>query len=414
MAWLEKKNSGTYHIVFRIGKQKLRRSLKTKCSEEAASRHIRIEENLRLVAAGRLEVPEDADLVTFLLSDGKLNRKINVPKRTQLGKLFEQYKRNLPEDAMEDNSLYTAKIHMHHVAEILPADLQLRDLSTEHLQDYINKRTQQPGRFGRKISATTVRKEIATLQSLWKWASSQGYVQIPLPTVGLKYPKLDEKQPFRTRKEIELEIEIARVSADDQRELWQCLYLRASEISDILAIIRENSCHRYLYPMVALAAYTGARRSELCRSHRKDIQLTQGCILLREKKRSKRKRTFRRIPIADTLSPILSNLLENGIVGQATFQREWPETRRHIKPEVEDGVLPAEAHNHLKQALRETDWNVLPGWHVFRHSFISNCASIGIDQRMIDDWVGHQTDEQRKRYRHLFPDSQKRALDRVF
>ena len=54
------------------------------------------------------------------------------------------------------------------------------------------------------------------------------------------------------------------------------------------------------------------------------------------------------------------------------------------------------------------------GWHVFRHSFISNCAAKGIDQRMIDRWSGHQTDEMRKRYTHLFPDSQRQAIQLVF
>jgi len=28
-------------------------------------------------------------------------------------------------------------------------------------------------------------------------------------------------------------------------------------------------------------------------------------------------------------------------------------------------------------------WEVLRGWHVLRHSFISNCASRGVDQRLL-------------------------------
>ena len=52
MAWLEQKKSGTFHIVFRIGNEKLRRTLKTKNQKEAVSRRSRIEENLRLVDSG--------------------------------------------------------------------------------------------------------------------------------------------------------------------------------------------------------------------------------------------------------------------------------------------------------------------------------------------------------------------------
>jgi site-specific recombinase XerD len=67
-------------------------------------------------------------------------------------------------------------------------------------------------------------------------------------------------------------------------------------------------------------------------------------------------------------------------------------------------ITPREAHNYLRRALRVSKWKVLRGWHVFRHSLISAMASKGIDQRVIDDMVGHSTEEQRRRYRHLYPD----------
>jgi hypothetical protein len=41
---------------------------------------------------------------------------------------------------------------------------------------------------------------------------------------------------------------------------------------------------------------------------------------------------------------------------------------------------------------------------VFPHSLLSALASKGVGQRIIDDLVGHSTQEQRRRYRHLFPD----------
>ena len=86
----------------------------------------------------------------------------------------------------------------------------------------------------------------------------------------------------------------------------------------------------------------------------------------------------------------------------------------------ERGQLPQgpitkdEAHDHLKRTLAGSKWDVLRGWHVFRHSFISICASKGVDQRLIDAWVGHQTEEMRKRYRHLIPSTEKEAIRAVF
>ena len=63
---------------------------------------------------------------------------------------------------------------------------------------------------------------------------------------------------------------------------------------------------------------------------------------------------------------------------------------------------------------RVSQWRVLKGLHVFRHSFISALASKGVDQRIIDDLVGHSTEEQRRRYRHLFPDVKQKAITDVF
>jgi hypothetical protein len=41
-------------------------------------------------------------------------------------------------------------------------------------------------------------------------------------------------------------------------------------------------------------------------------------------------------------------------------------------------------------------------------------APKGVDQRMTDRWVGHQTEEMRRRYTHLFPDAQREAVASVF
>ena len=57
---------------------------------------------------------------------------------------------------------------------------------------------------------------------------------------------------------------------------------------------------------------------------------------------------------------------------------------------------------------------MLRGWHVLRHSFVSNAAAAGIDQRLIDSWGGHQTEEMRRRYRHLIPSVEQEAISKMF
>jgi site-specific recombinase XerD len=74
-----------------------------------------------------------------------------------------------------------------------------------------------------------------------------------------------------------------------------------------------------------------------------------------------------------------------------------------------------EAHNHLKDTLAgHAKWGKLRGYHVFRHSFISALANKGVDQRIIDDIVGHQTESMRRRYRHLYPEVKASAVVGAF
>ena len=71
-----------------------------------------------------------------------------------------------------------------------------------------------------------------------------------------------------------------------------------------------------------------------------------------------------------------------------------------------------EAHDHYKRALKGSYWDSkVRGFHVLRHSFCSNLAAAGVDQRIIDKFVGHTTDEMRRRYQHLAPNVTKRAIE---
>jgi integrase len=87
--------------------------------------------------------------------------------------------------------------------------------------------------------------------------------------------------------------------------------------------------------------------------------------------------------------------------------------RRRTAPAAA-AVSKDEAHDHFRRTLAGSKWEVLKGYHVLRHSFISCLAAEGVDQRIIDDFVGHSTEEQRRRYRHLVPDVKQSAVQKVF
>src|SRR5262249_35353065 len=77
-------------------------------------------------------------------------------------------------------------------------------------------------------------------------------------------------------------------------------------------------------------------------------------------------------------------------------------------------VTRDEAHDHFKRTLAGSKGEVLRGFHVLGHSFISCPAAAGVGQRVSDAWPGHSTEEQRRRYRHLLPDLKQKTMQSVF
>jgi hypothetical protein len=75
MASLEKRYDGRYRIVFCWQRERRYHALGRMPEREARSCLDRLEESLRFVDRGLLEVPAVADLGRFLVSGGKLNGK---------------------------------------------------------------------------------------------------------------------------------------------------------------------------------------------------------------------------------------------------------------------------------------------------------------------------------------------------
>lgn len=90
MAWIEKRGK-TWHIKFRYSNRHFGKSLKTTSDREANASLARLEENLRLMERGVLELPQGADLTTFLLSDGKCANLSEVPVQITLEKLCSDF-----------------------------------------------------------------------------------------------------------------------------------------------------------------------------------------------------------------------------------------------------------------------------------------------------------------------------------
>ena len=409
MAWIQTDPSGNFHISFRFGGRKFKRSLKTKEEKQAQLKKLRLEETISLVESGRIELPPNVDIPTFFLSDGKLDGKIVVQKLS-LQDLREKYFESLPPDGLEASTIKMMQIHFRTLIRHLGSHFSVDAIRPNQLQGFINSRAKDTGVRGRPVNSVTIKKEVATLRAIFNWAIQNDLLPASeFPSKGLRYPKLVEPPPFQTFEAVTKQTASLDPSDAEFQDLWGTVFLSLDEIEELLDHVKQTCIYPFVYPMFVFAAHTGARRSEIMRSQVVDIG--KDLITIHECKRKKRQRTTRMVPISPRLRSALDEWFALKPPSPYTICHAGGEKSRiHIGQPIE----ATHADHYFSHAVAKSKFEHLRGWHVFRHSFCSNCAAKGIDQRVIDGWVGHTTEDMRRRYRHLFPSAQKAAFEAVF
>jgi integrase len=322
--------------------------------------------------------------------------------------LIDNYLKTHGNGTIEASSLQTAKTHLNQFAVSLGERFRIHSLTLVNLQKHVERRRKNG------VAAVTLKKDVATLRACWNWAAHVELVKDPFPANGLRFPKEEEKEPFRTFAEIEAIIASENADEDRKEALWEALYLTRPELEAFLAHVRQNAILPWIYPLVVFAAYTGARRSEMLRALASDVDLAGGVVTIREKNRVVGKRSTRTAPITPKLAEAMREWLAARPESPALFCQPENVSRSRTRRNGPTAVTKDEAHDHFKRTIAGSKWTSLRGYHVLRHSFISALATEGVDQRVIDEIVGHQSEEQRKRYRHLYPKVIRDAISRVF
>jgi integrase len=403
MAWLEKRGD-RYRIKFRFGGQNLSVALKTGKEHEAESSLVRFEENLRLVERGRMELPPDAEVGPFLLSDGKVGhsqKPVAVPLTLQ--EVFDVYRKHLTAGTKEANTRTLEAVHMKHLLELLGKKTPITQITTVKVQRYVDRRATDLYRE-RTIKPQTIKKEVATLQTIWNWAERRDHIAMPYPVKGLTFPKGGEKPPFRTFDQIKEIIGRSELKKYEIRELWDGLFLDKGQIAELLDHVKSHAPHPWVYAFFVAVAHTGARRSEMLRAQVEDFDFTNRVVQIREKKRSRLRDTFRTVDMTQLLGEVMQNY----------FQNHHPGGANAFSEELGKPLAQRRTRTIFLPALRGSPWVVLRGYHAFRHSFASNLAAAGIDEHVIAALMGHLTGEMRARYRHLFPSQRRAAVASVF
>jgi integrase len=341
---------------------------------------------------------------TWIVSGGKVLEKPKAKETHALKEVIDDYFASIPEGAKSENSLLTERIHLNHFKDILKGSSPIDSIGVAELQEYVVKRSKESGIRGRKVQPETIRKEMVTFGTLRRFAKARGWCNGEIDGKQIRRPKAEERPPFRVWEEIEAEVKKGGLTDEQQADLWDCLFLREKEVLTFLAYVEKNGKAPWLHPALAIAAFTGARRSEILRSEIKDFDFTRAVLTLREKKRDHTRRvTFRTVDLHPRLQAIIK-----------TWFAHHPGGKYTVCAEPNTAITPSEALRTFEATVTDSKWDNLRGWHVLRHSFASICAMKGLRESTIGKWMGHETEAMKQRYRHLFPEVTKEQMGRLF
>jgi integrase len=110
--------------------------------------------------------------------------------------------------------------------------------------------------------------------------------------------------------------------------------------------------------------------------------------------------TSRRIPISKLLAEVLDTIIKEG--------------KPYLFGQGSEELTDEQVHKAFMTLVTGSKWKMLKGFHILRHAFISALCSKGVDQRIIDEFAGHSTEQQRRRYRHLMRQATRDAIVGVF
>jgi site-specific recombinase XerD len=209
-----------------------------------------VDETLALLERGRLTVPEGVRLEDFVAAGGKAPALSSRRETTTARQLIDRYLATHANGTIEENSLGTVRTHLNQFLASVGERFRIQGLTLLHLQEHVDRRRKKG------VVAVTLKKEIATVRACWNWAVHGGLLKGTFPSRGLRFPKEEEKERFRTFAEIEAIIAAEKPDDDRKKALWEGLYLTRPEVEEFLQYVRKQATLPWVFPMIAFAAYT--------------------------------------------------------------------------------------------------------------------------------------------------------------
>jgi integrase len=85
--------------------------------------------------------------------------------------------------------------------------------------------------------------------------------------------------------------------------------LDREQVTEVLEFVRSKRTRSvYVFPLMVFVAHTGARRSEVIRSRVEDLKFADEHVVIREKRKSQKKETYRRVPMSALFHQVMKGL----------------------------------------------------------------------------------------------------------
>jgi integrase len=293
--------------------------------------------------------------------------------------------------SVTDGHYRRAKSKLNHIVKIHDRT-RVTAVSRQMLDIYVRDRKKQ------KAKPETIKGEMSTIRAMFNWAHETNHIE-KCPIENFPTIRTNEADPFLFKDDVEKTMSKSNLNKAEMRELGKRMVLAPKDIDKLVQLAKKDFPNLVL--PIMLVSVTGMRRSELTNLARADFDASSEKLTIRSGKGSKKKkRTTRIVHVHETVLPILTEHDKS-----LSRRNKWlfpvfdPTKNKSATRPIEDrradraGLL-------LSQLIKDSEFDLLGGWHALRHSFVTICVWKGMTFEQIAQWTGQIDRETQKRYTH--------------
>ena len=297
-------------------------------------------------------------------------------------------------------------------------DIPLTHVTAEMAQEYVFWLAEQVITTGKNrgqtLSTSSQKKHIDELKRVFRWSARyverninwEVFLDVTYPKQTLtKFDNLTQFDDFQTRRDELRKYGIPETEEGAFSHIIYNKYQLDEHLQYLKKMLWEDGSFRTrrLFATLLFCSNTGARRSELCRVKKKDLDLNNKAVRIWMRKGSgERDLKPHRRELLDDVIPFLKALLLQTPKDQQCI---FCANDDHVLGDSWDQKLERRKWDYLtdqfKKALGNSMYANADGFHVYRHTLASILLAEGYSQAEVKETIGWCTDEMAARYQHI-------------